>query len=192
MQMKLKKVSLKKVKSPILLALIFGVGLGIGYEEIVGIGTWHSYHQETDKVNICFTPPSGCGVLIAQQISKAKETIYVQAYGLTYKPIVDQLIKAKGRGVKIKVLLDKSNLTDRYSKMNELNKAGIDVAIDRVSGIAHNKVIIIDQSKVITGSFNFTKNAETKNAENVVLIEDEQIAKAYLKNWHDRKANSQN
>jgi len=89
--MKLKKINIKKIKSPSLLALIFGITLSIGYEEIVGVGTWHSYHTETDKFNVCFTPPSGCGILIAQQISKAKDSIYVQAYGLTYKPIIDQL-----------------------------------------------------------------------------------------------------
>ena len=53
-------------------------------------------------------------------------------------------------------------------------------------GIAHNKVMIIDNQKVITGSFNFTTAADTKNAENVLLIEDAQLAEQYLINWHKR------
>ena len=72
-----------------------GVGAGTAYEEMFGIGTWHSYHQNTDKVNICFTPPSGCGSLIAKEIAEAKSSIYMQAYGLTSKPIIYQLKQAR-------------------------------------------------------------------------------------------------
>jgi phospholipase D len=50
--------------------------------------------------------------------------------------------------------------------------------------------MIIDKHKVITGSYNFTKSADTRNAENVVLIDDADIAKQYLVNWLDRKAKS--
>ena len=59
-------------------------------------------------------------------------------------------------------------------------------------GIAHNKVIIIDSKKVITGSFNFTSAADHRNAENVILIEDTDIASLYLKNWTNREKESHN
>ena len=59
-----------------------------------------------------------------------------------------------------------------------------------MSGIAHNKVMIIDKKKVITGSFNFTKSADTRNAENVLLIDDANIAAQYFLNWHNRKQES--
>jgi phospholipase D len=55
----------------------------VAYEEMLGIGTWHSFHPKTERLNVCFTPPPGCGSLIAQEISKANESIFVQAYGLT-------------------------------------------------------------------------------------------------------------
>jgi phospholipase D len=50
--------------------------------------------------------------------------------------------------------------------------------------------MIIDHKKVITGSFNFTRGADHKNAENVVLIEDPKIANQYLQNWITRKSRS--
>ena len=167
--------------------LIFGFTLGVAFEEINGIGTWHSYHPETKKINVCFTPPAGCGNLIALEISKARDSIYMQAYGITSKPIIRELIRAKHRGVKVTALLDSSNLHETSSKMQELIDAGIEVRIDKVSGIAHNKVIIIDKKKVITGSFNFTTAADTMNVENVVLFEDVNIANTYLQNWLSRK-----
>ena len=139
-----------------------------------------------NQIELCFTPPSGCGTLIAQEIARAKESIYVQAYGLTSGIIVNQLIQAKNRGVKVQVLLDKSNVSDKWSKMMDLVNANVSVRIDKVSGIAHNKVIIIDEQKVITGSFNFTNAADKRNAENVIIINNKSVAKEYLNNWQDR------
>jgi phospholipase D len=159
---------------------VLGVSLGIAYEEMVGVGTWHNFHADTDKINVCFTPPSGCGSLIAQEISKAKKTIFVQAYGFTSKPIIYQLKEAKNRGIKVSIILDGGHLSKNKAIYQELKDAGIEVSSDKMSGIAHNKVMIIDKHKVITGSFNFTKSADTRNAENVVLIDDANIAKQYL------------
>lgn len=170
--------------------LLLGISIGIAYEEIVVIGTWHSSNSETDKVNVCFTPPSGCGSLIAKEISKANQSIFVQAYGLTSRGIIQQLKEAYNRGVEVHVLLDGGNLSNNNSIYKELKVHGIDVGIDKMPGIAHNKVMIIDKRKVITGSFNFTTDADTRNAENVVLIDDADIAAKYLAYWHKRKAQS--
>lgn len=70
--------------------------------------------------------------------------------------------------------------------MMDLVNANVSVRIDKVAGIAHNKVIIIDEQKVITGSFNFTNAADKRNAENVIIINNKSVAKEYLNNWQDR------
>lgn len=139
-----------------------------------------------DLISTCFTPPSGCGTVIASRISKAQESIHVQAYGFTSGEIAKALINANNRGVKVRVLLDKSNIGAKYSKMRDLRKAGIEVLIDEVSGIAHNKIIIIDGSAVITGSFNFTTSADIRNTENVIIVQNKPLAQKYLQNWHAR------
>jgi phospholipase D len=59
--------------------------------------------------------------------------------------------------------------------------------MDIVPGIAHNKVMIIDEKKVITGSFNFTDAADKRNSENVIIIEDKETVKQYINNWYNRK-----
>ena len=144
---------------------------------------------DDSNVKLCFTPPTAtCGMMIVDQINQAKSTIYMQAYGLTHPQIINALIKAKQRGVNVRILLDRSNLTQKHSKMQLLEAAGIEVTIDRVAGIAHNKVIIIDQIITITGSFNFTVGADTRNAENVLIINDSNVARSYLQNWQYRKA----
>lgn len=140
------------------------------------------------KLDVCFTPPSGCSEKIIEEINKSEISIYVQAYGFTSKKIADSLINAHLRGVKIQVILDRSNMSKKgYSKLMDLKEAGIDISLDIVPGIAHNKVMIIDEKKVITGSFNFTEAADKRNSENVIIIEDKETVKQYLNNWYNRK-----
>ena len=67
---------------------------------------------------------------------------------------------------------------------------GIPVRIDVVHAIAHNKIMIIDGENVITGSFNFTKAAEEKNAENLLVIHDKRSAERYIRNWKEHERHS--
>ncbi len=174
----------------IIALLISGFLAGVAYEEFIGIGTWHSYSPDTDKINVCFTPPSGCGALIIQQISKAKKSIHVQAFNFYSDSIAKALIRAKNHGVKVKVILDKTNNNNERSQALSLTREGVEVVVDSVQGIAHNKIIILDNDKVITGSFNFSDSADNKNAENVLLIDDLDIARVYLQNWTRRYSSS--
>lgn len=139
------------------------------------------------KISTCFTPPAGCSKVITKTIDLATKSIYIQAYGFTDTEIASSLISAYNRGVKVAILLDKSNLYSKNPQISKVKAAGIDVSIDNVPGIAHNKVIIIDQHTVITGSFNFSKNANLKNVENVIIVNDSLIAKQYFQNWLSRK-----
>jgi len=68
---------------------------------------------------------------------------------------------------------------------------GIPTYIDAAHAIAHNKIMIIDRETVITGSFNFTKAAEEKNAENLLIIKNKELAKIYLDNWERHKEHSE-
>lgn len=81
------------------------------------------------------------------------------------------------------VVLDKSQRRNRYSVADSLVRHGIRTLIDDAHRINHNKVMVIDQQTVITGSFNFTKSAELYNAENLLLLEDRGLAQRYANNW---------
>jgi phosphatidylserine/phosphatidylglycerophosphate/cardiolipin synthase-like enzyme len=146
-----------------------------------------------EKPTICnwevyFSPHGGCTESIIRELNKAKNSILVQAYSFTSAPVAKALLNAHKRGVKIEVILDKSQRTQKYSSATFLYNQGISVKIDAQHAIAHNKVMIIDGETVITGSFNFTKAAEESNAENLLVIKDEKFAERYIRNWqeHDR------
>src|SRR5439155_12944480 len=77
---------------------------------------------------------------------------------------------AKKRGVHLDIVLDKSNEVEKYSDLRIFLDNGLMPLIDAHHAIAHNKVMLIDQKVLITGSYNFTNQAETENAENLVII----------------------
>jgi phosphatidylserine/phosphatidylglycerophosphate/cardiolipin synthase-like enzyme len=140
---------------------------------------------------VYFSPHGGCTDAIIRELNKAKSTILVQAYSFTSAPIAKALLNAHKRGVKVEVILDKSQRTDKYSSATFFYNSGIPVKIDSQHAIAHNKVMVIDGETVITGSFNFTKAAEEKNAENLLVIRDRKLAERYIKNWEEHAGHSE-
>jgi len=138
-------------------------------------------------MSTCFTPGQDCTGTIVLAIEQAKTEILVQAYGFTSKPIAEALVRAKTRGVTIMIVLDRSNETSNDSAADYLVTHGIQPRIDSSVTIAHNKVMIIDQSTVLTGSFNFTESAQKRNAENVLIISgDKALAAQYRRNFEQR------
>jgi len=140
---------------------------------------------------VYFSPNGGCTDAIVREVDKAKSTVLVQAYSFTSYKIAKALLDAHKRGVKVEVILDKSQRRDQYSSADFLANSGIPTKIDAGHAIAHNKVMIIDGETVITGSFNFTKAAEESNAENLLVIHDRKLAERYTKNWEDHARHSE-
>ena len=142
-------------------------------------------------ISVYFSPNGGCTDAIIKQIDNAKSEILVQAYSFTSTAIAKSLLEAHKRGVKVEAILDKSQKTQNYSSATFLANSRIPTFIDSNHAIAHNKVMIIDGNTVITGSFNFTKAAESKNAENLLIIKSDEIAKLYIENWKNHKDHSE-
>jgi phosphatidylserine/phosphatidylglycerophosphate/cardiolipin synthase-like enzyme len=134
-------------------------------------------------IEVHFSPNGGCTDAVVNELNSAKTSIFVQAYSFTSVPIAKALVDAHKRGVKIQVVLDKSQRNEKYSAADFLRNSGIPTLIDAQHAIAHNKVMVIDGETVITGSFNFTKAAEEKNAENLLVIRDKGTADKYAENW---------
>ncbi len=143
------------------------------------------------KVTVFFSPDGGAAQGIVDTLARAKETVVVQAYSFTSAPIAKALKDAHARGVNVQVILDKSQRTERYSGFSYLQHAGVPVRIDAQHKINHNKVIVVDNRWVITGSYNFTKSAESENAENLLIVDDPTLARIYTTNWLAHAAHSE-
>ena len=173
-------------------ASIFGTGLALGaigalwIARTLGGGTVFIDQPREDgkpTVQAFFSPKGGCTEAIVEAIGIASHDVLVQAYSFTSDPIRNALIAAKRRGVDVRVILDRQASEDPNSEVKNLLKYGVLVWLDSEHPIAHNKIIIIDRKIVLTGSFNFTKQAETGNAENVLVINHPELAARYAENW---------
>jgi phosphatidylserine/phosphatidylglycerophosphate/cardiolipin synthase-like enzyme len=150
------------------------------------------------EIHACFAPPvaGSCDPLITvlRAIDGAQATIRLQMYSLTLRDVVSALVRAKRRGVDVRVIVDRGQLRqDRNdsSRVEDLASAGVPVLVDSVPGLMHNKIMIVDDETVLTGSFNYTSGAEHWNAENLLLLRDPGLAAEYLRNWNQRAAQSQ-
>ena len=142
-------------------------------------------------VDLCFTPGGTCTNRIISEIGRSRSEIFVQAYSFTSADIGKALLDAHKRGVRVEAILDKSQRAAKYSWATFLANMRIPTYIDSRHAIAHNKIIIIDSVTTITGSFNFTKAAQDKNAENLLVIYSKDIARAYRENWFEHRKHSE-
>lgn len=150
-----------------------------------------SAFADPSDVTAYFSPNGGCTEAIVKELWSAKSNVLVQAYSFTSAPIAKALVDAHKRGVDVQVILDKSQRTEKYSEADFLAHAGIRTLIDAKHAIAHSKIMIIDGSTVIAGSFNFSRAAEEKNSENLLIIHRSVLAERYTKNWHEHEAHSE-
>jgi phosphatidylserine/phosphatidylglycerophosphate/cardiolipin synthase-like enzyme len=138
---------------------------------------------QAEVLGVYFTPPAGAAQAIVKAIDASNKEVLVQAYGFTHNAMAQAIVRAHQRGVKVSVLLDqKSDHTNRYV-VDLFNNAQVTMRQDGKHAIAHNKVMVIDDSIVITGSFNFTNSAETRNAENFLILKSSPLAARYKEEW---------
>jgi len=134
-------------------------------------------HADT---KVYFSPNGGCQEAVIREISKAQKSIDIAMYSFTSREIVQELVKAKEKKVKIRIVLDKGQKTEEYSKSRYLISKGADVRFHLGTGLMHNKFALIDGRVVLTGSFNWTAAADQKNAENLLILTENGIAKKYV------------
>jgi len=102
-------------------------------------------------IQVFFSPNGGGQQAIVKEIDKAKSEILVAMYFLTEGDISWALVKAKKRGIDVKIVLDQRQRTQKYAKGRFLSKKGVPVRYENRSGLLHDKFAVIDNRIVITG-----------------------------------------
>lgn len=144
-----------------------------------------------EGISALFSPGGGCTDAVVAEIGKATQSLDIQAYTFTSAAIAQAVVDAANRKVRVRIVLDKSEKTDRYSSATFFKHHEMAVYIDEQHAIAHNKVILIDGKTVITGSFNFTKAAEDHNAENLLIVHNRpRLISAYQANFEQHLGHS--
>lgn len=140
-------------------------------------------------VNVGFSPEGTAHDLVIKTIDSAKQEIRMMAYSFTDPDVMKSLINAKKSGVDIKIVIDDKGNRSQASvaAKNLMVNAGIGIRTNSTYPIQHDKVIIVDEKTVETGSYNYSKAAGNRNSENVIVINDApSVAKHYLEHWQSR------
>jgi len=135
-------------------------------------------HPQNAQINVYLCPEDFCSKAIISLIDRANESVDVAVYSFTHKEIADAMIRAKERGLKVRVILESDQVTS-YSQYGRLKAAGIEVELDKNPYSMHNKFLVVDGRVVATGSFNYTEAADKKNDENLIIIWDPEVARKY-------------
>ncbi len=136
------------------------------------------------NIEVGFSPGNGAENVILRAINSATTEIRMAAYSFTSRPVAEALLKAARRGVDVRVVVDKSQRSERYTAATYLANQGVSVRVDTSHSIFHSKFAVIDQRHTQTGSFNYSDAAATKNQENALVIwNNPALARSYLDNW---------
>jgi phosphatidylserine/phosphatidylglycerophosphate/cardiolipin synthase-like enzyme len=140
----------------------------------------------TNALESFFSPNGGVATRIVQEIQRAQTSIDIAIYTFTQNEIAGALIAAKNRGVAIRIIADSEQATAVGSEIVRMETAGFQVkrTAGLGSGIMHNKYAIFDSQALLTGSYNWSGNAETRNFENAVFIHDAATIAAYQANFN--------
>ena len=140
--------------------------------------------NDKTKVSIYFSPQNkAINTKIVPLIDNAKVSIYTPIFYLTHKEVINSLIRAKKRGVKVFVILDANSAHNQFSRHWELRRNGIKVKTENWGGKMHMKSAIIDDKYLIIASMNWTNAAENRNDENTLIIENQELAKEFKKEF---------
>ncbi|MEM0444879.1 MAG: phospholipase D family protein [Nitrososphaerota archaeon] len=135
-------------------------------------------------LSVCFSKPMNCASLLVSLINSANRSIYVAVYSFTRDDIADALIRAKLRGVDVRVVIEEENAGQLGSEFTRLRERGVEVRVDGNSRLMHHKIMIIDEVIVVTGSYNFSAAAEDGNDENIVVIRSREVAEQFLSEFY--------
>jgi len=130
-----------------------------------------------------FSPGEDCLNAIIQAIEDAGKTIKICVFTISDDRISDAIVQAHQRGVNIRIITDNNKLHDAGSDIRELAARGLDVRIDKTRSHMHHKFAIFDETRVLTGSYNWTRSAAMHNHENILVTDNLSIVKDYSREF---------
>jgi phosphatidylserine/phosphatidylglycerophosphate/cardiolipin synthase-like enzyme len=141
------------------------------------------------SLSVYFTPQDHPGDAVVAAFNGARRQILAAIYEFTMSDIADALIAANGRHLDVWLIMDESATRERGSQYFRLSQtlgthARVRAGLNGTAGIVHNKFAVVDGTRVLTGSFNWTYSAENRNWENLVIIDSAALAQAYARQFH--------
>ncbi|MFT5355680.1 MAG: cardiolipin hydrolase [Polyangiales bacterium] len=164
-------------------------GAIIEWLEAVSKAVTYRAALKAEKVEAHFSPGDACRDRIAGAIGGARRSIDICVFTITDDHLVDAILSANARGVKVRVASDNDKAEDRGSDIKRMAREGLDVRMDRSPHHMHHKFAIFDDSLLLNGSYNWTRSAFKSNRENLLVTTHtslvSQFSSAFDAMWND-------
>ena len=132
-------------------------------------------------IDVYFAPDDNVQASFVDLVNNAQHSIYFMAFSFTADEIGDAVRARAQAGVTAAGVMETEQVNSNIgTEFDPFKQAGLDVFRDGIDGQMHHKVMIIDESIVIFGSYNFTNSAETRNDENLLVIYNDNIAEQFI------------
>jgi phosphatidylserine/phosphatidylglycerophosphate/cardiolipin synthase-like enzyme len=136
------------------------------------------------QVDTFFSPDDRVLNSLAPLLDSAQESIHFLAFSFTSNDL-GEIVRAKAdAGLTVQGVMDEEQInSNQGTEFDPFRQADLDVLIDGIDGQMHHKVFIIDERIVVLGSYNFSRAAEERNDENLLIVYDEQIAEHFMQEF---------
>lgn len=146
---------------------------------------------DAQQIASYFSPRGGALPAVLVELDAAKTSIDVAAFQLSHPRLAAALAAAQARGITVRVVVDSTQEGSNATQPDALRRHQVQIRTDRVEKLQHNKYAVIDGTTTITGSYNWSENAESRNAENLLIIKDPATAAAFAADFNKHWQHSQ-
>lgn len=133
-----------------------------------------------EQSEVCFSPGGQCRGTIIEQIESATTKLDICVFTISDDYLSDALLHSFRKGVRVRVVTDNDKTLDMGSDIARLTRSGIPVKMDSTRNHMHHKFAVVDESTLITGSYNWTRSATEFNHENILVTKETGLVKSYL------------
>jgi len=130
------------------------------------------------RADAFFSPDETCPTRIRGLIDGCRRSLDICVFTITDNRLSSAIVAAHKRGVKVRIVTDNDKSEDLGSDVDELDRSGVEVRVDRTSNHMHHKFAIFDGALLLTVSYNWTRSAAQRNQENFVVMDHPHLLKA--------------
>jgi len=135
-------------------------------------------------VEVYFSPDDGVESVLLDLVDSARDSLDFLAFSFTSDPLGEAVRRADQAGLRVRGVLDEDQGASNIgTELTLFRSRGLDVRLDGNPGQMHEKVLIIDDAIVVLGSYNFSRNANESNDENVLIIRNRTIAAGFAREF---------
>jgi len=145
------------------------------------------------ETEVLFSPDQSIQEALLREIESAQSTIDLAVREITSQNLTQALVRAKGRGVKVRVITDSKQAKMKSSKITSLIQEGMSVKVlkGKDRGVMNHRFVIFDGKKAVTGSFDWTEASEKWNDEDILILSETEVVISFQKEferlWREKR-----